>query len=121
MENYFLLVLLPHLDCFLSGLGIFGVVVCGICAIPCGVVYTDAHGEDEVNHAKKLVKILTRTLIGSIALIALSVPIPSKTEIIQLKAINVLSEIKGVDQIPQKVVDRLNSLLDLVDKENEKS
>lgn len=119
MENYFLMVLLPHLDCLLSILGITGLIACGIGAIPAFLAYTDAWRDTDIANSIKLFKLIKKTLIGSILLLCLSIPIPSKTEIIQLKAVSILSDVKGLDQIPQKLVDKLSNLLELVDKEKE--
>ncbi len=115
--NYFLLVLLPHLDCYIQLIGIIGFVISLIaCLIKLHDVF-DAYNDDDLIEAKSVLRKTAKIPLAFLLLSSLSIPIPNKREIIQLKAITVLSEIKGLDQIPQKLIDRLNDLLDPLDTE----
>jgi len=51
-------------------------------------------------------------LFIALLLIALGFFIPSKKEMIELKVISAVTELKGADKIPQKLVDKLNIILE---------
>ena len=111
--NYFLLVLLPHLDRFLGTLGILGLIICVLSSLPILCAYGE---EDE--RFPFIFKRFLQALSFSVFLIFLTIPIPSKTELVQLRVVNILDETKGLDKIPQKIVDRISKLLDLVEDKN---
>ena len=112
MNNYFWLVLLPNLDCFLCTLGVVGIVGC----VASGIIYAsmkiEAYDEDDQKKASKFAKVVLQLFSISMTLFFITCFIPTKKDIIQLKIISVVSELKGAEQLPQKLVDRLNSILD---------
>lgn len=114
--NYFLFVFLPHFDVFISFLGFY----CLIASLILGFVvfnsYTAICNDRDIKEFIKLKNLLYKFIAVSCTSFILSIPIPSKKELIQLKAINVLQEIKGIDLVPQKLVDKLNNLLDMDNK-----
>ena len=116
MNNYLWLVVVPNLASFFETLGILGVVSC----IVGGVFYTaeklTACGKEEHKEAGKLAKNTMKLFSVSMTLLFIVCFIPNKKDVIQLKAISMVSELKGSDQIPQKIVTRLNKLLDEEDE-----
>lgn len=119
MNSYLLLVLLPHLDSFLGVAGALGLVSSLIGGIMSFASYMNAYDDEDKKESMKFFGWAKRIFCGAFLAIFLTIFIPNKTELLQMKAIEVLSEVKGLDAIPQKVVDRLNSLLDLVEKPND--
>ncbi len=117
MENYWWLVVIPNLDCFFGTLGCLGIVA----FIVGGFVYLhkkiEAYNEKDHKNAWAFAKTMFKVFAASMTLFFITCFIPSKKDIVQLKVISVVSELKGVDQIPQKLIDRLNELLD-GDKKN---
>lgn len=111
MLNYLLLVILPNLDCFFGTLGVFGIVT----SIVLLVIYLskkfEACTNDEEEQAAQYFKKIIPIFSVSVLMFLFSCFLPTKKDIIQLKAISIISELKGADQIPQKVIDRLNDLL----------
>lgn len=111
MENYFWLVVLPNLDCFFGMLGIIGLVV----SVIGGFIYlgqkTDARHKEDHDNAWMFARSMLKVFAASMAMLFITCFFPTKKDIIQLKIISVVSELKGADQIPQKLVDRLNDIL----------
>jgi hypothetical protein len=107
------------MNSFLGIIGIVGFITSAIVGIAGAFSYVDAYSDSEKESSKRFLTNIIK--IGSAFLFCtfLTIFIPSKTELVQLKAIEILSEVKGLDAIPQKVVDRLNSLLDMVEKPND--
>lgn len=112
MNNYFWLVLLPNLDSFFCILGVAGIVAASI--VFCiywekmDYVCTKEHANDARNLAKRSLKLFASAMI----MFFITCFIPTKKDIIQLKIISAVSELKGVEQIPQKLIDRLGYLLE---------
>ncbi len=120
MINYFLLVLLPNLSCFFVTLGIFGIVT----SIVLFLIYLskkfEACDDREEAAASLYFKKTIPVFLVSVLLLFVSCFIPEKKDMLQLKAVSIISELKGVEQIPQKLIDRLNDLLgeDMKDEPN---
>lgn len=112
MENYFWLVVIPSLGCFFATLGCIGIVACIFGGFSYAYQKMEALYEVEHENAHKKAKIVLKLFIISMAMFFVTCFIPTKKDIIQLKIIHIASELKGIDQIPQKLVDRLNDLLD---------
>ncbi len=106
MNNYFLLVVLPNLDVLIQILGFIGIVISII--VFCSSI--DSHDRDD-DDVFGVMKASIKLFLASVFLFFISCFIPGKKEIIQLKIISVVSELKGVEQIPQKLIDRLNDVL----------
>lgn len=106
------LVVIPNLDCFLGVLGVMGI----ISSVFGGFVYIDkkidAYDQKDHEDAWKFAKTIIKLFAASMFMFFITCFIPTKKDIFQLKIISVVSELKGVDQIPQKLIDRLNDLLD---------
>lgn len=117
MENYLLLVVIPNLDCFFGSLGVIGIVTCIILFIGSGIQYSDAYDDADTQKAIKNIKTVCKIFAVSMFLFFITCFIPTKKDMIQLKAISIISELQGVEKIPQKVVDRLNDLLDAGEKD----
>lgn len=66
---------------------------------------------NEDNNNGRCCKTATPLFIA-LLLIALGFFIPSKKEMIELKVISAITELKGADKIPQKLVDKLNIILE---------
>lgn len=117
MGNYFWLVVVPNLDCFLGTLGIIGIVAC----ILGGFIYLtkklEAYNEEQHENAWKFAKTMLKMFAASMTIFFITCFIPSKKDIILLKIISVVHELKGIDQIPQKLIERLNDFLE-EDKKN---
>lgn len=111
MNNYFWLVVLPNLDCFFGALGILGIVACIIGGFVYMHIKIDAYNKEDHANAWKFAKTMFKVFAVSMTLFFITCFIPTKKDIIQLKIISVVSELKGVDKIPQKLIDRLNDLL----------
>ena len=112
MNNYFWLVVLPNLDCFFGTLGILGLLAC----IIGGFVYMhkkiDVYGGFDEKEAWEFAKKMFKLFAVSMTIFFVTCFIPTKKDIIQLKAISMISELKDADKMPQKLIDRLNDLLD---------
>lgn len=114
--NYFLLVVLPNLSGLFSSVGFIILIACIICSIVLSFIYSDSsYYSQNYEEEKKQFAIWFRSLIKafilSLSLLFAACFMPTKKDVIQLKAISIVSELKGVDKIPQKVIDRLNDLL----------
>lgn len=109
MENYLLLVVLPNLAVFFAIVGFVGIVATLICFVCTCDQYAT---REQINRYLK---------VGGIFLgfLFISCFIPCEKQIIELKVISTISELKGVSQIPQKMIDRINDLLDMGKKKNE--
>lgn len=108
MNNYLWLVVMPNFGKLLDILGGFGLIVF-ITALFIFVAFKDLHGVDD---HKQTIKSLSNILLMSIMMFFIGCFIPSKKEIIELRAISIISEVNGADQIPKKIVDKLNDLLE---------
>lgn len=112
MNNYFWLVVLPNLDCFFGILGCMGMIFCIIGFLVYLNKKIEAYQIEDHKKAGEFAKTLFKVLGGSMIMFFMTCFIPSKKDLIQLKMISVIAELKGVEQIPQKLIDRLNNLLD---------
>lgn len=119
MNNYLLLVLLPHLDCFLTIIGAITVIIGLIGSFISISAISEADGEGEEKSAKSMLVTFVKALIAGLIMLFISIFIPTKAEIIQLKVLGALSELRGADKIPQKLIDRINDLLDLKEESKE--
>lgn len=117
MINYFLLVVIPNLDCLLSCLGIMGMMVAFVLGLILWSKMSDASCDKEHKECWVLANNILKILIASMFIFFITCFIPSKKDMLQLKVISIVSELQGVEKIPQKVIDRLNDLLG-DDKEN---
>jgi len=97
MINYLLLVVLPNIRWLLCTLSIIG-------SIWGFLLVMDSRPDSE---RAGCIMIAISLFVLMIAMF-----IPKKSEVIQLKLISVAQEIKGLDGIAQKSVDKLNKLLD---------
>lgn len=113
MNNYFLWVVLPNLSCFLGIFGIIGIISCIVGVIISIVMDENACDKEDKKKAKKVRESSINVLIGSIIMIFITCFIPEKKDLMQLKALSILSEVKGADKIPQKLIDKLNDLLEV--------
>lgn len=112
MSAYWWLVFLPNFSCFLSILSFCMIVGCVIGTMGFVSLKVDAYNDKDHAEANQYgYKLLKITLIP-VLLFFISCFIPDKHAMLQLKAINIISELRDVDKIPQKVVDKLNTLLD---------
>ena len=114
MDNYWWLVVIPNLDFFFGTLGCFGIVACIIGGFIYLVKKIEAYDEKDHKNAWKFAKTMFKVFATSMTLFFITCFIPTKKDIIQLKAISIISELNGVNQIPQKLIDRLNILLENV-------
>ncbi len=112
MNNYFWLVLVPNLNGFFSLLGISGIVACIICGFFYMTKKNDAYDDEDREIAKKTGVAALKMFSVSMVIFFITCFIPSKKDLITLKILSVVSELKGADKIPQKLIDRLNALLD---------
>lgn len=112
MNNYFWLVVLPNLDCFITTLVILGFVVSGVSGFVYMLAVLDEPCEEEMQYRKCWGKKIINTLLASSLLFFITCFIPNKKDIVALRVISVVSELKGVEQIPQKIIDKLNTVLD---------
>lgn len=105
MNNYLLLVVLPNMNTLLNVISVIGIISSvWICCVGC----------NEKN--EKLVKKSIKIFIYSLVLIFISCFIPTKKEIIELKIISVVSGVKGIDKVPQNIIDKLNDFLEIGNK-----
>lgn len=111
--NYFLLVVLPHLSIWIEGISVFFFIVLCIPLFLCGMASIFEENEKERKEAFMIVKRVLLYIMIPLFVSFLTVLIPTKTEILQLKTISIMQEVKGLDSIPQKVVDKINNLLDM--------
>jgi|SRR5690349_6526484 len=116
MNNYFWLVVLPNLDYFLGTLGILGIVFCIFAVFFYLHMLCEACDEEDEQEALKFAKNTLKVFVMSMFLFFITCFIPTKKDIAQLKVLSVVGELKGVDKIPQKLIDRLNDLLDEEEK-----
>jgi Na+/H+ antiporter NhaD/arsenite permease-like protein len=112
MVNYFWLVFLPNIGFLFSLLGLIGLIFCvlywvGYFATKYDPRTKDRNEEDRFCHGVMFIASLV-----VMVLLLLGFFIPSKKEIIQLKLLSAATELKGADQIPQKIVNKINNLLD---------
>lgn len=107
MSNYLWLVVMPNIGKLLDIFGGFGLIIFAT-ALLLFVAFQGLHGGDDY---KQTIKNLRKILLVSMMMFFIGCFIPSKKEIIELKAISIISEINGADQIPQKIIDKLNDLL----------
>lgn len=112
MNNYFWLVLLPNIECFFCTLGIIGIVACVVGGFIYMSMQLEAYNKEDHDNAWIFAKKILKVFAASMTLLFISCFIPSKNDIVQLKIISVVSELNGSEQIPQKLVDRLNAILD---------
>lgn len=120
LDNYFWLVVIPNLECFFGVLGCFGVVASIVCFYISFEQYAFYTRPEEYHDALEKKRALERKysrfafnlFLASTIIFLITCFIPTKKDIIQLKTISIISELKGADLIPQKLVDRLNDLLD---------
>ena len=112
MDNYFWLVVVPNLECFFGTLGVIGLVFCVVCSAIYISMKLEAYDEEDEDKARKFAKSIIKVFSVSMTMFFITCFIPTKKDMIQLKIISVVSELKGVDKIPQKLVDRLNYFLD---------
>lgn len=105
MNNYFLFVLLPNIGELLKIISFIGFVLSIFFAI---------FAEEEKKFINHFITIVVFTLIVTF----ISCFIPTKKDVLKLKAISAVSEIKGIDKIPQKLIDLLNDSLE-GNKEND--
>jgi len=111
MENYLLLVVLPNLSIFFALVGLLGLLFTGgffVCT------YSDLYKEEDIEN---LFKSTGRIACYFLGMLFMSCFMPDRTQVIQLKVISTISELKGVEEIPQKMIDRINDLLDMGEKE----
>lgn len=112
MNNYFWLVVLPNLNCFFETLAILGTIAC----IIGGFIYKEkkinAYNENDHKEAWEFAKTMYKVFAISMIMFFITCFIPTKKDIIQLKTISIISELKNADKIPQKLIDRLNDLLE---------
>ena len=113
MINYFMLVVVPNLNIFFVNFGSVGV----ICSLIGFLIYLHKRFEawDKATRkaSDKFLKGLIPIFVVSLISIFISCFMPSKKDILQLKTISIISELKGADQLPQKIITRLNKLLDV--------
>lgn len=114
MNNYLLWIVLPSFEIFFTMLGVVGLVSSAILAIAATTAAHNACGEEEIIQAKKFSKFSITALGISVLLLFISCFLPSKKALMQLKVISVVSELKNADKIPQKLVDKINLLLDSI-------
>ncbi len=112
MNNYFWLVVLPNLDSFFGTLGVVGLISCVIGGFIFMHKKIEAYNKEDHENAWKFAKKMFIIFGISMSIFFVTVFIPSKKDIVQLKIISVVSEIKGVEQIPQKLINKLNLLLE---------
>lgn len=120
MDSYLCLVVIPNLRIFLIIAGLFGLILCISCVLSLWEIGLDGVPEEHRRTCFKMRIGLVKGILFSVFILFLSGFFPSKKEMIQLKALNMISELKGVEQIPQKLVDRLNELLDVEEKKNDR-
>lgn len=70
-----------------------------------------AYSKLEHEAASKYAKISITFLALSMSMLFITCFIPNKKEMIELKVISVVSELKGLDKIPQKLINRLNDII----------
>ena len=109
--NYFWLVVLPNLDSFLGCLGLVGLCVSAIGLLVSLHQKIEACSKNEEEQALKLSKTMLKVLSVSIGLFFITCFMPTKKDFILLKTIAITSELKGIEQIPQSLVDKINELL----------
>lgn len=117
MNNYLFLVVLPNIRAFFvitGGLGIIGCLIAFICYLNESI---DTYNNEGKEKLKKFRKGIVTTLIVCLCAVFITCFIPQKKDILQFKAISVLQELDGVDKIPQKIIDKLNNILDSCDKD----
>jgi hypothetical protein len=112
MENYLLFVLLPNIADFFGVLCIIGFIISLIGFLDYSVRMSSAYHTEDKNEASQYGKKIIKIFISSIILLFIACFIPCRKEIVQLKAISMVSELKGIDKIPQKLLNKLDKLLD---------
>ncbi len=116
MKEYFLLVVLPNLSnffCIVSCLMFILFMITFLCTLE----DKSRDNEETINYKRKLSKqAFWLLLMPAIIFVFSSNFIPSKKEFLQLQAIKIFKETKGIEQIPQKLIDKVNNLLDIEDK-----
>lgn len=111
--NYFLLVVLPHLSTWIESISVLFLIVLCFPLFLCGMASIfEAHEKERIEAFIYSKRILAYGLIPLFVLF-LTIFIPTKTELLQLKTISIMQEVKGLDSIPQKVIDKINTLLDI--------
>jgi hypothetical protein len=111
--NYFLFVFLPHLDIYLEIIGFFGLICTFVSLFIYISQYIDNYTSEDIARSIKIGIISIKIFIASLVILSLTIPIPSKKELVELKVINTLQDIKGLDAIPQKIIDNINLLFDI--------
>ncbi len=120
MNTYLWLVVIPNLSKLTLILCVLMVLVFGSCIIPYAVsVLENYESESEKQLQKKLSSICKKSSVIFFTSLFISVFFPSKAEIIQVKALNLLSEVKGIDKLPANLVAKLNELFAINDKDEE--
>jgi hypothetical protein len=103
MSNYLLLVLLPKIGAAFFGFAIFSFIISCLAVLN----WADEHSAVEISGRNCI-----NSFIATVFLFFIAIAIPTKKEMIMLKGLSVVSELKGVNKIPQNLVDKINNLLE---------
>lgn len=109
--NYLLLVAIPNIGVFFTILGILGILFCVVGFFVFLSKKQDAYSEKDHKECDMYQSYIIKMFIASIIMLFVTCFIPERNQIIQLKIIDAVSELKGIDDIPQKLIDKLNNLL----------
>ena len=115
MENYIWLVLIPQLGVFFTIAATFVSISALLLGIGLFISYEDLD-KKEIPYFIIWIK---RIGIMSVFCWIVVVCLPDKNTVIQLKALSLLSDVKGLNTIPQKVIEKLDSLLKVENKKGE--
>jgi heme/copper-type cytochrome/quinol oxidase subunit 2 len=118
MMNYFLLIIVPNLHCFVSVLSTFGIVLSVASFLIWMHLKCEARNDEDEKQALIHLNRVVKIFLVSISMLFIICFIPSRSAIIQLQVINCIQELKGVQEIPQKLIDKLNKILEIEDKKN---
>src|SRR4030095_1251997 len=118
--NYLFLVLLPNINNFFCTMGCISMGLSVIFLIICACKKIESCDEDDEKKCLELSKNISKLFFISLLIFFISCFIPDKKDIIQLKVISIISELKGIDNIPQKIIEKLNDLLECKENDNKK-
>ena len=120
MNNYFMLVVFPNLSTIFEIITSFVTVAFCLCSVILFISYcennysqySDPDGlklKEHLKHIKKIgILVATLMIVGAF--------LPSRKEIIMLKSVSIMQETKGIENIPQNLVDKINEVLKITDQ-----
>lgn len=112
MMDYFLFVVLPNFKNLLEVCLFAGCVSSIVYAIYFLSEHSTAICDSDRKHVKDIGKKCVLIIIATTLMLFVDCFIPTKKDLLMLKIGSTVSKLQGVDQIPQKIVDKLNKLLD---------